>query len=66
MPKQKSNQSTNDIPIGTISKSPIAKRKLEDCDPGATRQEVLLFIEKVAKSPKPPRKHGEPPDSASS
>ena len=54
------------IPIGkkdikTTSKTTIKKRKLEDCEPGATREEVLQFIEKVATSPRPSQKHGKPP-----
>ncbi len=35
--------------------------KLEDCEPGAPGDEVLQFIEKMAMSPKPSRKRGEPP-----
>ena len=43
----------SDIPI-KAQKHPVTKRrKLEDCEPGATRKEVLQFIEKVATSPKP-------------
>lgn len=46
----------SDIPIKT-KKCPVTKRrKLEDCEPGATRKEVLQFIENVATSPKPSRK----------
>lgn len=51
----------SDIPIKNKP-----KRKLEDCEPGATRDEVLQFIEKVATSPKPCRKRAEPPAPASS
>ena len=66
MPRQGKKQSSTDVPIGLTSKTPaIAKRNLEDCEPGATRGEVLDFIEKVAKSPKFFRKRGEPPAPAS-
>lgn len=41
-------------------------RKLEDCEPGASRDEVLQFIEKVATSPKSSRKRGVPPAPTSS
>jgi len=44
----------------------IPIRKLEDCKPGATRKEVLQFIEKVATSPKPCRKRAESPAPTSS
>ena len=44
---------------------PIRKRKLEECEPGATREEVLQFIGKVATSPKPYRKRVESPAPAS-
>jgi len=44
-----------------VQKAHQTSRNLEDCEPGATRKEVLQFIEKVAKSPKPSRKHDEPP-----
>jgi hypothetical protein len=48
----------SDIPI-KAEKHPITKRrKLEDCEPGASRKEVLQFIEKVAASPKTSRKRG--------
>ena len=50
----------SDIPIKSKR-----KRKLEDCEPGATRDEVLQFIEKVATSPKPSRKRDQPPALAS-
>ncbi len=39
----------------------LPPRNLEDCEPGATRQEVLGLIDKVVKAPKPSRKHTEPP-----
>ena len=60
MSQQKTKQPTTDIPIGIASKPPIAKRNLDDWEPGATREDVLRFIEKVAKSPKPSRKRAEP------
>jgi len=47
--------------ITPIGKRDIKGRKLEDCEPGATREEVLKFIEKVATSPKPSRKNVKPP-----
>ncbi len=39
------------------------RRKLEECEPGATREEVLQFIEKVATSPKSCRKRDSQPHS---
>ena len=48
----------SDIPIKAKKHPAIKKRNLEDCEPGATREEVLQFIEKVATSPKPSRKRG--------
>ena len=48
----------SDIPIKAKKYPAIKRRKLEDCEPGATRKEVLQFIEKVATSPKPSRKRG--------
>ena len=42
-----------------------SRRKLEDCEPGATRKEVLHFIEKVATSPKSSQKRVEQPAPAS-
>ena len=65
MPRQRKEPSI-DIPIGIVSKPPIAKRKLEDCEPGAAREEVLQFIEKVATSPRPSQKHGKSPAPTSS
>lgn len=44
-----------------VKKAHLISRNLEDCEPGAIREEVLQFIEKVAKLPKSSRKHGEPP-----
>ena len=58
---QKRKTLTANIPIELITKAPIKKRKLEDCEPGATREEVLQFIEKVSTSPKTSQKHGKPP-----
>lgn len=43
----------------------IEKRKLEDCEPGATRSEVLQYIDKVITSPKPSQKRVESPAPAS-
>jgi hypothetical protein len=42
--------------------------KLEDCNPGATRSEVISALEKVASTPKTKTssKHGKQPHSASS
>ncbi len=51
-----------DIPI---IKSSTARKNLEDYEPGASREEVLKLIEKVASSPKPSRKRIEPPVSTS-
>jgi len=50
----------SDIPIKT-KRLPIKKRNLEDCEPGATREDVLQFIEGVATSTKPSRKCVQPP-----
>ncbi len=55
----------SDIPIKARKHLATKKRKLEDCEPGATREEVLQFIEKVATSPKPCRKRAESPAQAS-
>ena len=49
-----------------INKKDLAKpinqsSRLEDCEPGATRGEVLRFIKTVATSPKPCQKRAEPP-----
>lgn len=49
----------SDIPIKAKKHPAIKRRKLEDCEPGATRDEVLQFIEKIATSPKPCRKRVE-------
>ena len=53
------------IPIKAKKRLAIRKRNLEDCKPGATRKEVLQFIEKAATSPKPCRKRVESPAPAS-
>ncbi len=50
----------SDIPI-KIKRHIAGRRNLEDCEPGATRDEVLQFIEKVATSPKPSHKHDKSP-----
>lgn len=42
--------------IEPIDEPPSTSRKLEDYQPGATREEVLHFMEKVVTSPKPSRK----------
>jgi len=55
----------SDIPIKVKKHPPIKKHKLEDCEPGATREEVLQFIERVATSPKPSRKRAESPAPSS-
>lgn len=55
-----------DVPSHISKKRTKLPTRLEDCEPGATRKEVLRFIEKVATSPKPSQKRVEPPDSASS
>ena len=66
MLQRKGKQSTSDIPIGTTRKNlAIGKRKLEHCEPGVTREEVLGFIEKVVTSPKPYQKRVESPAPAS-
>ena len=49
----------SDIPIKARNRLAVKKCKLEDCEPGASREEVLQFIEKVATSPKPCRKRVE-------
>jgi len=49
----------SDIPIKAKKHPAIKRRELEDCEPGATRDEVLQFIEKIATSPKPCRKRVE-------
>ncbi len=51
----------SDIPIKDQKHQVTRRRKLEDCEPGATRDEVLQFIEKVATSPKPSRKSVQSP-----
>ncbi len=51
----------SDIPIKVKGRP----RKLEDCKPGATRDEVLRFMEKVVTSPKPCQKRAESPAPAS-
>ena len=51
----------SDIPIESKKRLAIKQRKLEDCEPGATRDEVLQFIEKVATSTKPYQKRVESP-----
>ena len=43
----------SDIPIKTKRYRISKKHNLEDYEPGATKEEVLQFIEKVAISPKP-------------
>jgi len=54
-----------DIPIRTERHPAIKQRKLEDCEPAATIEEVLQFIEKVATSPKPCVKRAQSPDPVS-
>lgn len=54
------------IPIKAKKHLAIKKRNLEDCEPGASREEVLAFIEKVATSPKPCQKRVESPAPSSS
>jgi hypothetical protein len=45
-------------------KEPLLKEELEDCKPGATRNQVFLASEKVAQSPKQPsQRRGQPPVS---
>jgi hypothetical protein len=51
----------SDMPIKSRKQKVIQKRNLEDCEPGATREEVLQFIEKVATSPKPCSMRGQSP-----
>ena len=51
----------SEIPIKAKKHPVLKKRNLEDCEPGATREEVLQFIEKVATSPKPSQKRAESP-----
>lgn len=50
-------------PIITASKSRTNKRNLEDCKPGATRIQVLQFIDKAITSPKLKRAKSPAPTS---
>lgn len=49
----------------TTKESCVPSTRLEDCEPGASRSEVFHALKKVARTPKPSRKHTEPPAATS-
>ena len=48
-------------PTKYVAKCHLTSKNLEDYEPGASRSEVLQFIEKVITSPRTSQKHGKPP-----
>jgi len=43
----------------------LKPQKLEDCNPGATKADVMSALKKVAKTSKLSQKHDEPPVASS-